>query len=144
VLHGAMACQTVRDVEGALIERIRGLPGAGQLPICGVLDLHGNISRRTIEQSQGFVAYRTNPHSDARQAAIDAAELLDRILTTGRKPTALFEPSPLMWPPTGTGTADEPMRSLEALAREFERNEADLAAVNVMAGFRSPTPTTPA
>jgi len=135
VLHGAMACQTVRDVEGALIERIRGLPGAGQLPICGVLDLHGNISRRTIEQSQGFVAYRTNPHSDARQAAIDAAELLDRILTTGRNPTALFEPSPLMWPPTGTGTADEPMRSLEALAREFERNEADLAAVNVMAGF---------
>ncbi|HUE14003.1 MAG TPA: M81 family metallopeptidase [Planctomycetaceae bacterium] len=135
VLHGAMVCQTVRDVEGALIERIRALPGAGQLPICGVLDLHGNISRRTIEQSQGFVAYRTNPHTDARQAAIDGAGLLDRILTSGRRPTALFEPTPVMWPPTGTGTADEPMRSLEAMAREIERDDAEIAAVNVMGGF---------
>ncbi len=135
VLHGAMVCQTVRDVEGALIERIRRCPAAGQLPICGVLDLHGNISRRTVEQSQGFLAYRINPHTDARQAAIDGAALLDRILTTGRRPTALFEPSPIMWPPTGTGTADEPMRSLEAMAREIERNDAEIAAVNVMAGF---------
>jgi microcystin degradation protein MlrC len=135
VLHGAMVCQTVPDVEGTLIERIRALPGARELPICGVLDLHGNISRRTIEGSQGFIAYRTNPHTDARQAAMDGATLLDRILTTGRQPTALFESSPLMWPPTGTGTDDEPMRSLEALARAMEREDPELAAVNVMAGF---------
>jgi microcystin degradation protein MlrC len=135
VLHGAMVCQTVPDVEGALIERIRGLPGGGDVPICGVLDLHGNISRRTIEGSQGFIAYRTNPHTDARQAAIDGASLLDRILTSGRQPTALFEPSPIMWPPTGTGTDDEPMQSLEALAREMEREDPNIAAVNVMAGF---------
>ena len=63
VLHGAMVCESVRDVEGELIDRIRTLPGAERLPICGVLDLHGNISRRTIEGSQGFVAYRTNPHT---------------------------------------------------------------------------------
>jgi len=135
VLHGAMVCQTVPDVEGALIERIRALPGAEELPLCGVLDLHGNISRRTIERSQGFIAYRTNPHMDARQAAMDGASLLDRILTTGRQPTALFESSPLMWPPTGTATADEPMRGLEALAREMERENPEIAAVNVMAGF---------
>jgi microcystin degradation protein MlrC len=135
VLHGAMACQTVHDVEGDLIARIRALPGATGVPICGVLDLHGNISRRMIESSQGFVAYRTNPHVDARQAAMDAAHLLDRILTSGRTPTCLFEAAPLMWPPTGTGTDDEPMRRLESLARDIERTEPDVVAVNVMAGF---------
>ena len=66
---------------------------------------------------------------------MDAATLLDRILTTGRKPTALFESVPIMWPPTGTGTDDEPMRALEAMAREIEAHDAEIAAVNVMAGF---------
>jgi microcystin degradation protein MlrC len=131
VLHGAMVCQSIHDVEGELIARLRRLPGAGELPICGVLDLHGNISRRTIENSQGFWAYRTNPHIDACGAAMNAATLMDRILSTGRKPTALFESVPVMWPPTGTGTDDEPMRGLEAMAREIDK----IAAVNVMAGF---------
>ncbi len=131
VLHGAMVCQTIPDVEGELIARLRRLPGAGELPICGVLDLHGNISRRTIEGSQGFWAYRTNPHIDACIAAMNAATMLDQILKTGRKPTALFDSVPIMWPPTGTGTDDEPMRGLEAMAAEI----AKIAAVNVMAGF---------
>jgi microcystin degradation protein MlrC len=135
VLHGAMVCRSIHDVEGELISRIRRLPGAGEIPICGVLDLHGNISRRTIEESQGFRAYRTNPHIDACQAAMDGAMLLDRILTTGRQPTALFESVPVLWPPTGTGTDDEPMRSLAAMAREIEALDPEIAAVNVMAGF---------
>ena len=42
---------------------------------------------------------------------------------------------PVMWPPTGTGTADEPMRSLERLARELERQLPDFWSVSVSAGF---------
>jgi microcystin degradation protein MlrC len=135
VLHGAMACPGCRDVEGELVDRIRRLPGAAEVPLCGVLDLHGNLSRRTIEQSQGLIAYRMNPHADARQAAVDAALLLDRILTSGRRPVSVFESCPLLLPPTATGTDDEPMKTLEALAREAERDLRDLAAVNVFAGY---------
>jgi microcystin degradation protein MlrC len=40
-----------------------------------------------------------------------------------------------MWPPTGTGTGDEPMQGLETLARAIERDEADIPIVNLMAGF---------
>ncbi|HET6325591.1 MAG TPA: M81 family metallopeptidase [Planctomycetaceae bacterium] len=135
VLHGAMACTSFRDVEGELIDRIRSLPGARSLPLCGVLDLHGNLSRRTIEQSQGLIAYRMNPHTDARQAAVNAALLLDRILTTGQQPVSVFEACPLMLPPTATGTADEPMKTLEAMARQAEEDDPNLAAVNVFAGY---------
>ena len=56
VLHGAMVSETIRDVEGEIIDRIRSLPGTANIPICGVLDLHGNISRRTMESTQGMVS----------------------------------------------------------------------------------------
>lgn len=135
ILHGAMACETVRDVEGELIERIRALPGAAELPICGVLDLHGNISRRTYELTQGFVAYRENPHTDSRESSMRGARILDRILSTGDVPVSVWNQPPVVWPPTGTGTADDPMRTLEAMAREIEQRVPDVAVVNVFGGF---------
>ncbi|MBW3543290.1 MAG: M81 family metallopeptidase [Planctomycetes bacterium] len=135
VLHGAMASVSVRDVEGELIGRIRRLPGGGDVPICGVLDLHGNISQATIEKTDGVIAYRRNPHTDSRSVAVDAARLLDRILSTGRRPRCVWAQPPVMWPPTGTGTDDDPMRTLEAMAREIEAADGDVAAVNVLAGF---------
>jgi microcystin degradation protein MlrC len=135
VLHGAMVCQSERDVEGAIVEGLRRLPGLAHVPICGVLDLHGNISRRLLEAAQGFLAYRENPHTDARAAAVDAARLLDRTLATDRPPVCVREQPPVMWPPTGTATAEDPLRTLEALAREIESRHPEIAAVNVMAGF---------
>jgi microcystin degradation protein MlrC len=135
VLHGAMACETVSDVEGEVLRRIRGIPALADAPIVGVYDLHGNISSATAELSQGIVAYRNNPHTDSRDSAIRAAKLLDRILTTGKRPTCVWDQPPVMWPPTGTGTADDPMRTLEAMAREIEATLPEIAAVNVFGGF---------
>ena len=135
VLHGAMACETILDPEGELIGRIRGLPNAADIPICGVLDLHGNISQPCIEQTQGLIAYRCNPHTDARAATVNGAKLLDRILTDGCQPVSVWAQPPVMWPPTGVATGDDPMRTLEAKAREIEESDPDIAAVNVMAGY---------
>ena len=135
VLHGAMVTRSLPDVEGEVISRIRQLPGADSVPICGILDLHGNISERTIEQTQGFIAYRNNPHTDACETAERAARLLDRILTTNQQPVSVWAQPPIMWPPTGTGTADDPMRTLETMAREVEATNEHIAAVNVMGGF---------
>jgi microcystin degradation protein MlrC len=135
VLHGAMVTRSVGDVEGEVLRRIRQLPGATDLPICGVLDLHGNISQDTIELSQGFVAYCCNPHTDSRDSAIRGAQLLDRILTTKKRPTGVWRQPAIVWPPTGTGTADDPMRTLETMAREIESRVPDIVAVNVFGGF---------
>lgn len=134
VLHGAMVSQSHDDVEGELLQRLRALPGAGHIPIFGVFDLHANFTPRMAALSDCLVAYRENPHTDAREAACDAAHLLQRCLTTGEQPTQHFAHPPLMWPPTGTGTASEPMLSLEAMAREMEK-EPGIWSVNVVAGF---------
>lgn len=135
VLHGAMVSESIDDVEGELITRIRQLPGMERVPICGVLDLHGNVSRHTIELTQGLVAYRCNPHTDAQEAAINGAQLLERIFETGRWPVSLWAQPGIIWPPTGVATHDDPMRTLEALARNIEASDPDIGCVNVMAGF---------
>ncbi len=135
ILHGAMVTQSYRDVEGEVVRRIRAEPALADTPICGVLDLHGNISRRFVENTQGFVAYRQNPHTDACEAARSGARLLDRILTSGERPLCVWSQPAVMWPPTGTGTDDDPMRSLEKRAREIEAHDSDIYAVNVFGGF---------
>jgi microcystin degradation protein MlrC len=135
ILHGAMCTFGLPDVEGEILARIRALPGAGSLPICGVVDLHGNFTQRMTDLADGLVAYRCNPHTDAHAASLDGARLLDRLLRTGGRAVTVWQHPAVVWPPTGTGTANEPMRTLEALARDIERRCPDIVAVNVFGGF---------
>jgi len=134
VLHGAMVTPACDDVEGELLARLRALPGAGALPVFGVFDLHANFSPAMASLSDGLVAYRENPHRDAREAACDAAALLQRCLQSGVRPAQRHRHAGIIWPPTGTGTDDDPMRSLEALARQLEARP-EIWSANVVGGF---------
>jgi microcystin degradation protein MlrC len=87
------------------------------------------------ENADLLVTYRENPHTDGRDSAIRAAKLLDRLLHSGERPQTVLVQPPLIWPPTGTGTADEPMLSLEKRAREIEAATPEILCVNVHAGF---------
>jgi microcystin degradation protein MlrC len=100
-----------------------------------VLDLHANVTSNMVSNVDAVVAYRENPHTDAKSAAVDAARILARLMNTQEKTQTRWEHPPILWPPTGTATADEPMRSLELLAREIERSRPEILAVNVFAGF---------
>jgi microcystin degradation protein MlrC len=133
VLHGAMVAQSIPDVEGEILSRLRRR--LGDLPIFGVFDLHANFTQQMTDDANVLVGFRENPHTDGRAAAQLAAELLQRSLTTQQLPRSYWQHPPIMWPPTGTGTATDPMRSLEALARQIESAHAEIWAVNVVAGF---------
>jgi microcystin degradation protein MlrC len=135
VLHGAMVSQSHEDVEGELLERIRAMKGAEQVPIFGVFDLHAHFTARMATHANCLVAYRENPHTDARAMAVHSAEMLRKSLTDGRVPRQFWRHAHVMWPPTGTGTADTPMRDLEALARKLETEHKDFFSVSVIAGF---------
>ena len=135
VLHGAMVSQSCDDVEGEILHRLRDMLGERRIPVCGVVDLHANFTRRMAENADALIAYRENPHVDAKAAAERAAGLLDRLMETGQRCMTLWRHPPILWPPTGTATNADPMRSLEAEAREIERRHDDILAVNVLAGF---------
>ncbi len=135
VLHGAMATQSCEDVEGELLRRLRALPGAATVPIFGPFDLHANISPAMCELANGLVAYRKNPHIDGRATAVRAADLLARCLRTGVVPRMHWCRVPLVWAPPGTGTDNDPMRALTALADQCEAAQPATWALNIVPGF---------
>jgi len=134
-LHGAMVTETIDDVEGELLRRLRAVPGLEATPIFGVFDLHAHLTQQMTTLADALVCYRENPHIDARDSAVRAADLLARSLRTGQSPRMLRRSLPILWPPTGTGTADSPMRDLEMQARLIEADHPDIWAVNIVAGF---------
>ena len=132
VLHGAMVSQTCLDVEGEILLRLRNLTA---VPIFGVFDLHANFSPQMAALADCLVGYRENPHTDAREAGLIAARLLQRCLVTGQRPHMQLQNPGIIWPPTGTGTANDPMLTLESMARQFEGEKDWLWAMNIVAGF---------
>lgn len=135
ILHGAMTTETLDDAEGELLDRIRRLPGASRLPIFGVHDLHANFSPLMAARANALIAYRKNPHTDARDSSVRAAGMLVDCLESGQLPTMVHRRANLIWDPVFTGTADEPMAGLEAMARDMETNNGEVLAINVNAGF---------
>ena len=135
VLHGAMVTETMTDPEGELLERLRALPGAEELPIFGVFDLHANLSERQCRLVNGMVAYRENPHADARASAVRATELMGRALRENQTTRMTLCRLPMVWAPPGTGTATDPMRTLEEAMRELETSNPAVWAGNVVSGF---------
>ncbi len=141
-LHGAMVSESLRDVEGEMLSRLRALVGPEVL-IAGVTDLHGNFSPLMAQSADVLLTYRENPHTDGFESGCRAAFLLQKMLTEGARPRTFMARAPLIWTPSGTGTNTEPMASLEKLAREFETQNPDFWAVNVHGGFCfSDTPDT--
>ncbi|AWM87259.1 M81 family metallopeptidase [Microvirga sp. 17 mud 1-3] len=134
-LHGAMVTTECEDPEGELLARLRSVPGAENLPVFGVFDLHATFTAKMAQHANGLVAYRENPHSDARESAVRSAHLLARALDEGSSPRMYARIAPIMWPPPGTGTADSPMRDLAALARQIEAENPDIWVANIVAGY---------
>jgi len=135
VLHGAMATQSEADPEGELLARIRALPGAGQVPVFGVLDLHASVTARMCSLANGLVMYRENPHTDAKQSASRGAVLLGRCLSEKCVPRMVWCRPPVLWAPPGTGTQADPMLALESFGRDLEARHSEIWACNIAAGY---------
>ncbi|WP_144183689.1 M81 family metallopeptidase [Elioraea rosea] len=134
-LHGAMVTTGSLDPEGELLERLRDLPGAGSLPVFGVFDLHATFTQRMARFADALVGYRKNPHTDAFEAAALSATLLGCALSLGRRPRIVARTYPIVWPPTGTGTDDLPMRALSEDARRIERDDPAIWSVSIVGGY---------
>ncbi|HUE65019.1 MAG TPA: M81 family metallopeptidase [Rhizomicrobium sp.] len=134
-LHGAMVTTELEDPDGELLARIRAVSGAERLPIFGVYDLHATLTQAMGDLSDCLVCYRQCPHDDTYDSAVRATELLARCLKTGIRPRQHVLVTPIVWPPTGTGTRDGPMHALEQAARRMERDVPGVLVVNIVGGY---------
>ena len=74
-MHGAMYVEGMQDAEGDWISAAREVVGAECL-ISASYDLHGNLSRRIIDNIDMLSAYRTAPHIDVQETMQRACAML--------------------------------------------------------------------
>jgi microcystin degradation protein MlrC len=73
--HGSMAAAGEDDPEGAIAEEARRIVGP-EVPIMMTLDLHGNVTRRMVENCTAILGYERYPHHDVFETGQRAARLL--------------------------------------------------------------------
>jgi microcystin degradation protein MlrC len=91
--HGGMVSTGGPDPDGELYAMVRSVVGKG-IPVVATVDLHANISERMVENVDALISYRTNPHMDQAERAIDAAGHLMGFLR-GRRSRRAFVRLPL-------------------------------------------------
>jgi microcystin degradation protein MlrC len=132
-LHGAMVTEFQLDPESDILARIRQIVGP-DIPIVVELDMHGNISPRTVELADVLLAFDTNPHIDPHAKGLEAVGIMARLLDGEINPTAAYVHPPLLLAPQATGTTDLPLRAVHERAAQMKA-ETEVVSICVMAGF---------
>ena len=102
-LHGAAVTDTEDDAEGALLEALRALVGP-DIPVVATLDLHANATVKMARHANALVSYRTYPHIDGYERAVQAAALVQDALEGKKKPKCLLvQPAMLQGADSGVG-----------------------------------------
>jgi microcystin degradation protein MlrC len=110
---GAAVSEEFPDVDGEIAKRARAVVGPA-VPIVMTLDLHANLSQQMASSTDAIVVYRTNPHLDAKERAIDACEILVRTVRREIRPVSALEMPPMVISILRQDTREEPMRSVIA------------------------------
>lgn len=134
LLHGAMAADGQPDVEGDLIEGVRAVVGQSP-PIAVTLDFHANISPRMMELADVLLPYHTYPHTDAYDRGQEALTLVVQALSTQRRPSGALVQPPLLPAVPSQATADEPMLTLQRLARQARQENPEIVSCTMSGGY---------
>lgn len=117
-LHGAASAPNEDDVEGHVLQAIRGIVGT-DVPIIVALDHHANITSRMVEFADTLIGHETQPH-DPPATGRKAARILFRMLRGEIRPTVAWQKIPMITPQDQFLTASGPMREWFELARTLE------------------------
>ncbi len=131
--HGATVSETVWDVDGDWLTKVREVVGPN-VPIVSTADPHGNLSSKMIATVDAITAYRTNPHVDQRARGIEAADLLLRTLAGEIRPVTAAAFPPLLINIDKQCSEEEPCRSLLKLAAEM-RTRPGVLSTSLFLGF---------
>lgn len=116
-IHGAMCVEGLDDIEAVLLRRIRTVLGPDVL-VSASMDLHGNVSRDLVHQTDLITCYRTAPHVDVRETKERACRnLVDLLLRKPSqalrvRPLKAWVPIPVLLPGEQTSTRLEPAKHI--------------------------------
>jgi microcystin degradation protein MlrC len=110
-LHGAVSAESDPDLDGRILEIVRGRLG-NDIPIVTALDCHAIVTQRMIELSTALIGYRTHPHVDLVETGERAAEIVLDVLRGRTRPTVHSIKVPMILPPPDDGTNSGPLKEL--------------------------------
>ncbi len=134
-LHGAMVTDFSEDGEGELLRRLRAVTG-DEIPIAITLDLHANVTAAMCELADIVLSYKTYPHTDQRETARQAGQILQRSLVGDISPRTIRVTCPMLEEVNGGRTDIGPMVEWIQAARSWEQRD-DVHAVSINGGFAS-------
>ncbi|MBT5477102.1 MAG: M81 family metallopeptidase [Chloroflexi bacterium] len=110
--HGAAVTEEYPDMDGEISRRVREVVGP-DTPVVMTLDLHCNITQDQVANTDAIVVFRTNPHLDAVERAVEASEILVKTIRGEVRPVQHLVQVPMMInivkQPTGFGPMKEIM-----------------------------------
>jgi microcystin degradation protein MlrC len=109
-LHGSFWAHGDDDVDGTVLERVRGVVGQSCIVIA-VNDQHSNITDRMVANADALFIERTYPHTDMAERAQAAVALLAQTLRGEVRPAMAWCPVPLLWSAPRMITAEQPALS---------------------------------
>jgi microcystin degradation protein MlrC len=112
-MHGAMYVDGIQDAEGDWISSLREVVGQDCL-ISASYDLHGNVSKRVVDNLDMFSAFRTAPHIDREETMRRACDMLMYCLEKQIRPTIVWAPIPVLMAGERSSTLWEPGKRLWA------------------------------
>lgn len=110
-IHGAAVSEQYPDADGEIAARVRAVVGP-RVPIGMALDLHTNLTPKMVDSVTATVLYRTNPHLDPRERALECGLIIWQTITGDIQPVQALETPPVIANILCHYTGEEPMRSL--------------------------------
>jgi DnaK suppressor protein len=127
-----MVAENSPDGEGDLLERIRAI--ALDTPLAVALDLHGNISRKIVDNADIIVGFKTYPHIDMYETGEHAGRLLFDMVDGKIKPVTGYAHARVRAQTLGMNTNLGAMKAALEGAKWRERDPGILAC-SVFGGF---------
>ena len=102
-LHGAGSAEGVDDIEGAILEAVRGEVGA-RMPVIATLDLHVHMTERMVEHATALLDVHEYPHVDCYERGYEAIDMAARTVRGELAPVMHLDVLPMFIPPTTSFT----------------------------------------
>ena len=109
--HGAAVTEEYPDMDGEISRRVREVVGP-DTPVVMTLDLHCNITQAQVANTDAIVVFRTNPHLDAVERAVEASEILVKTIRGEVRPVQHLVQVPMMINIVKQPTSFGPMKEI--------------------------------
>lgn len=109
--HGAAVTEEHPDMDGEIARLVKQAVGP-DTPVVMTFDLHSNITQKQIANTEAIVVYRTNPHLDPVERAVEASEILVRTVRGEIRPVQHLLQVPMIVNIVKQPTAFGPMKAI--------------------------------